>query len=119
MYTVPFKSFEVNYLFLLAGIRARKSYRGYGDSTGLASAGAAGFSPGRKPWVGFASRESAPEGAKEAWTLKGLTPLSGLRVYCGGPRSQGLRPGLDSRGPPGLNTKVRLSGYFQNPGVAF
>jgi len=42
------------------------------------------FTPS-KPWVGLAPRESAPEGAKEAWTRQNLTPLSGLRVYCGGP----------------------------------
>jgi len=69
----------------------------------LAPSGAEEFSPGRKPWVGIAPPEGAPEGAKEASAVQTLTPLPGLWVYCGGPGPQGLRPGLNSYGPPGLN----------------
>ena len=49
--------------------------------------------------------------------MQTLTPLPGLWVYCGGPESQGLRPGLNSCGPPGLNTLGPRYGDFGRHGL--
>jgi hypothetical protein len=62
-------------------------------------------SPGRKPWVPTSNNAPSPNGASPP--PRTVTPRRGSGTFSPSETSRGLRPGLGSTAPSGLNAKLR------------